>query len=158
MQNPQSLIGPIVISYWTADESGCYQESAERDGINTCSPRSPWLLRMGCCKSKESEEKLEGDTGNYIAKQDVTIWDYSVAPDGSQQLKPSFVKGNSRLEVKKAQRIIFSMKMEFFFEAIDIWFDSSPIIALPCKSLPALVEFCTNFTCQSCNMDFSKFF
>ena len=58
---------------------------------------------MGCCKSKESEEKLEGDTGNYIAKQDVTIWDYSVAPDGNQQIKSSFVKGNSRLEVKKAK-------------------------------------------------------
>ena len=75
---------------------------------------------MGCCKSKESEEKLEGDTGNYIAKQDVTIWDYSEGPDGSQQLKPSFVKGNSRLEVKKAQRIIFSIKMENNCELIDI--------------------------------------
>ena len=45
---------------------------------------------------------IEGE-GDYIAKQDVTLWDYSVAPDGSQQLKPSFVKGNSRLEVKKAK-------------------------------------------------------
>ena len=96
---------------------------------------------MGCCKSKESEEKLEGDTGNYIAKQDVTIWDYSKAPDGSQQLKPSFVKGNSRLEVKKAQRIIFSMKMEKNCEAIDL----TQVRSLPCESLPALVEFCTNF-------------
>ena len=34
--------------------------------------------------------------------------------------------------------------------------DPGPIIALPCKSV-ALLKFCSDWKCQSCYMDFSKF-
>ena len=56
---------------------------------------------MGCTSSTAVDEdgrvgRVEAATGDYIAKQKVTIWSYS---DGGGNLSPSMIPANSRVEV-----------------------------------------------------------
>ena len=52
--------------------------------------------------SEQLIELLEFEgSGNYFTKQDVTIWEYSVASDGSQQLRPSFAPERTFVEVQR---------------------------------------------------------
>ena len=63
------------------------------------------LKRQSKVLSSTSEQliellKYEG-SGSFFTKQDVTIWEYSVASDGGQQLRPSFAPGRTFVEVQQ---------------------------------------------------------
>lgn len=56
---------------------------------------------MGCISSAPGDGdggvgRVEAATGDYVAKQKVTIWSYS---DGGGNLSPSMIPANSRVEV-----------------------------------------------------------
>ena len=59
---------------------------------------------MGCLASKAVDDdcRLEA-TGEYIAKQNVTIWNYS---NGGGNLSPSTIPANSRVEVSPVDEMI----------------------------------------------------
>ena len=51
---------------------------------------------MGCTSSKAVDDEGRVEKGDYIAKQNVTIWNYL---DGGDALKPFPILENARVEV-----------------------------------------------------------
>ena len=71
---------------------------------------------MGCVSSKSADEEGRADSGStdgeYIAKQDVTIWSYI---DDGTNLRPHTIHEKTRVKVAEIRKNCIKFLICFFF-------------------------------------------